>query len=136
MRCPRCGLEGRLEKYYVNGRAYYRVVHGSGKSRTRCYLGPADDYLHAAPILWLRLRNLAEIDYAAVVQDAIDTLLSLASRYGMGEEAAEWLARVRRLREALERELLRVEAVERELERLARAAGASLSSNRGELATG
>jgi len=120
MKCPRCGLEGRLEKYCVNGRPYLRVVHGSGRNRKRCYLGPADDYEHAAPILWLRLRNLAEIDYAAVVQDAVDTLLAYASRRGLGEEAKEWLVKVRRLREVLEREVERVKAMERELERLAR----------------
>jgi len=120
MKCPRCGAEGRLEKYYVKGRPYLRVVHGSGKNRKRCYLGPADDYEHAAPILWLRLRNLAEIDYAAVVQDAVDTLLAYASRRGLGEEAREWLAKVRRLREVLEEELERVKAMERGLERLAR----------------
>jgi len=120
MKCPRCGAEGRLEKYYVKGRPYLRVVHGSGKNRKRCYLGPEGDYEHVAPILWLRLRNLAEIDYAIVVQDAVDTLLAYASRYGLGEGAKEWLARVRRLREVLEEELPRVKAMERELERLAR----------------
>jgi len=120
MKCPRCGLEGRLEKYYVSGRPYLRVVHGSGRNRTRCYLGPADDYTHAASILWLRLRNLAEIDYASVVQDAVDTLLSYASRYGLGEAAKEWLVKVRRLREVLEEELPRVKSFESELERLAK----------------
>jgi len=108
MKWLRCGQEGRLEKYHVSGRAYYRVAHGSGKEKRRCYLGPADDYAHAAPLLWLRLRNPAEVDYSMVVQDAVDALLSLASRYGLGEAAGEWVQKVRRLREVLEEELPRV----------------------------
>ena len=118
--CPRCWEEGRLEKYYSGGRAYLRVVHGSGKNRRRCYLGPAEDYEHAGRLLLLPLRNLAEVDYVAVVEDAAETLLLQAERPRPGESAAKWLTRVRRLRETLERELERAKAVEKELERTAR----------------
>jgi len=123
MRCPRCGREGRLEEYEVNGRRYLRVVHGSYPKRERCYLGPADSYSHAAPLLQLRLRSLADVDYAEVVQDAVESLLAQAELRGYGEEAGEWLARVRRMRQVLEEELERAKAVEARLEKLAGAQG-------------
>jgi len=128
MRCPRCGREGRFEVYEVNGRKYLRVVHGSGKSRERCYLGPVESYSRVGPLLSLHLHNLKDIDYAVVVQSAVDRLLYLAKRYGLGEEAKEWHAKVKRVREVMERELERVRKLEKELERLAKSEEARLEA--------
>jgi len=121
VRCPRCGREGRLEEYEVNGRRYLRVVHGGGRNRERCYLGPADGYEAAGPLLLLRLHNLMDVDYAEVAFDAITTLLTKVKLEGLGEPG-RWLPKVRELRSALEVLLPELRRLEEELERLRRQA--------------
>jgi hypothetical protein len=69
--CPRCGEAGYLESYEVAGRRYLRVVHGRGKSRKRCYIGPAGDYEHAELLLALGLTNVMDVDYALVAENAV-----------------------------------------------------------------
>jgi hypothetical protein len=56
--CPRCGMDGYLEKRRVGGNVYYyyrHVYYADGKRRERrCYLGP-DRYIHAEKFnkIWL-----------------------------------------------------------------------------------
>ena len=119
MRCPRCGREGRLEVYESKGRRYLRVVHGSGRSRERCYLGPADGYEHAAPLLLLPLTNLADFDYASVIDAALSIFYDRVRRDGL-ERPSAFAERVRGVREVLERYLPRLRRLEEELRRLAR----------------
>jgi len=117
VRCPKCGLEGRIEKYYVNGRAYLRVVHGSGKSKVQCYIGPADNYIHAGELLRLYLTNLQDVDYAALAAELAWRVVMFARTLGLSEPG-EWLAKVRGLREELEALLPELEKLEQELDRL------------------
>jgi hypothetical protein len=117
VKCPRCGAEGRLEEYEVNGRVYLRVVYGSGKNRVRCYLGPAESYAVAGPLLGLFLRNLHDNDYAHVVEDSISILEEKVKLHGLSE-AREWLPRVTRMIYVLEEALPRLRKLQKELERL------------------
>jgi hypothetical protein len=109
--CPRCGEQGYLEKYTVAGRSYIRVVHGRGKSRKRCYVGPAEGYEHDEPHLSLGLTNKLDIRYDAVAVSALEHFLSEAQL--KGEEALE---RVRRLRAFLEEKLVELHKLEAELQ--------------------
>jgi hypothetical protein len=120
--CPRCGLPGRLERYESNGRVYLRMVHGTKKERRYCYLGPAEDYVVAGPLLQLPLANLKDVDYVMVVDYAASKLLDEAKLKGYGERVGEYLAMVRRLRERLLQLLARAKAVEEELTRFREAA--------------
>jgi len=117
VRCPRCGLDGRLEEYVVNGRAYLRVVHGSGKSKVQCYIGPADFYVHAAGLLRLGLTNLQDVDYVDLVEEAAYRLVRYARTLGLSQPS-EWLVKVRELRRVLEELLPQVKELEEELDRL------------------
>jgi len=120
VRCPRCGLDGRLEEYVVNGRAYLRVVHGSGKSKVQCYIGPADFYVHAAGLLRLGLTNLQDVDYVDLVEEAAYRLVRYAKTLGFSEPEA-WLTKVRELRMVLEELLPELKKLEEVLERLVEA---------------
>jgi hypothetical protein len=125
--CPRCGARGSVEEYEVNGRVYLRVRHYAGKRVTRsgkvvsryryCYLGPKEDYLHAAPLLRQPLTNVLEHDYLTEASEAVEKVLSAAAA-PLTEEARdraaaalrelirlceEWSRRARRLLENLER---------------------------------
>jgi len=119
VRCPRCGSEGRLEEYVVNGRRYLRVVHGSGKDRKQCYIGPSDNYFHAAALLRLGLTNLKDVDYAELAIALAWRVETVARTRGLSEPE-EWLPRVKRLREELELLLPKLEKLEEMLEQLAK----------------
>jgi len=117
--CPRCGELGYLEKYIVADRAYLRVVHGRGKSRKRCYIGPAGNYEHAELLLALGLTNRMDVRYDEVAVSALDHFLleAMLARTKSEAELAEALERARRLRSLLEERLAELQRLEEALER-------------------
>ena len=117
--CPRCGELGYLEKYIVAGRAYLRVVHGRGKNRRRCYVGPAEGYEHAEVHLALGLTNRMDVRYDEVAVSALDHFLieAMLARTKSEAELAEALERARRLRSLLEERLGELQRLEEALER-------------------
>jgi len=117
--CPRCGELGYLEKYSVADRAYLRVVHGRGKQRRKCYVGPAEGYEHAEVHLALGLTNRLDVRYEEVAVSAIEHFLleALLARSKGEAELAEALERVRRLRSLLEERLGELQRLEEDLER-------------------
>jgi len=45
--CPRCGQEYYFIRFVTRGnQTYAYAVHGSGKNRRYCYLGPVGDYIY------------------------------------------------------------------------------------------
>ena len=119
MVCPRCGELGYLEKYSVAGRTYLRVVHGRGKQRRRCYVGPAEGYEHAEVHLALGLTNRLDVRYEEVAVSALEHFLLEAwlARSKGEAELAEVLERARRLRPQLGEKLAELQRLEEELER-------------------
>jgi hypothetical protein len=117
--CPRCGELGYLEKYTVAGRTYLRVVHGRGKNRRRCYVGPAEGYEHAEAQLGLGLTNRIDVRYEEVALSAVEHFLLEAQLVpSKGEaELASFLERSRRLKSLLEEKLAELQRLEEELER-------------------
>jgi hypothetical protein len=125
--CPRCGETGYLESYEVAGRRYLRVVHGRGKSRKRCYIGPAGDYEHAELLLALGLTNVMDVDYALVAENAVRRFIQEVRLRRFSESKRALIDRVEALVRTLqhlieelgelEEDLLRdLEAEEREME--------------------
>jgi hypothetical protein len=123
--CPRCGQPGYIEKHNVNGNVYLYVVHGYGKKRTKCYIGPVDSYSHAEWLLSLGLTNIHDIDYLVVAENALIRFIGNVKLKRMKGDEGKVEAREKlriaekKLREYLE-EITRLrEEVEREVEALA-----------------
>jgi hypothetical protein len=116
--CPRCGEPGYLERYEVAGRRYLRVVHGRGRNRRRCYIGPAEGYDYVEQHLALGLTNKLDVRYEEVALSALEHfLLEVQLARSRGEaEVAEALGRVRELRSQLEARLAELRRLEGELE--------------------
>ena len=100
--CPRCGEPGYLESYEVAGRRYLRVVHGRGKNRRRCYVGPAGDYEHAELLLALGLTNVMDVDYALVAENAVRRFISEVRLRRFSESKRSLLDKVDTLRRTLQ----------------------------------
>jgi hypothetical protein len=77
--CPRCGEQGYTETHSVAGRRYLYIVHGTGKKRRKCYIGPVEEYVHADMLLTLGLRNIQDIDYLEVALNALERLIAHVS---------------------------------------------------------
>jgi hypothetical protein len=123
--CPRCGMSGYLERQYRGDRAYLYVVHGRGKNRTRCYIGPAESYEHAELLHLLGLTNIMDVDYAFVAESAVRRFIQEVRLRRFSESKKALIDRVEALVRALqhlieelgelEEDLLRdLEAEERE----------------------
>jgi hypothetical protein len=125
--CPRCGEQGYYETHSVAGRRYLYVVHGTGKKRRKCYIGPVDSYVHADMLLTLGLTNVKDIDYLEVAVNALERLIAdvkmLEAKENGREEALEklkiaekrltgYIEEIRRLREEIEEEVKREEELE------------------------
>jgi len=114
--CPRCGAVGYLESYSSGGRRYLRVRHGSGRSRSFCYIGPADSYEHVEVLHMLGLTNVKDVDYAFVVESAIRALMSKL-RIERLERPEGALAAVRDAIQRLEHALEDLRALEKDIEK-------------------
>jgi hypothetical protein len=120
--CPRCGGLGYIEKHNVAGNEYLYVVHGYGKKRTKCYIGPADSYSHAEWLLSLGLTNIHDIDYLTVVENALTRFINNVKLKRMKDNEGKTEAREKlriaekKLREYLEEITRLKEEVEKEVE--------------------
>ncbi|MCI4409366.1 MAG: hypothetical protein JHC26_09755 [Thermofilum sp.] len=119
--CPRCGQLGYLEKHNVAGNEYLYVVHGYGKKRQKCYIGPVESYSHAEWILSLGLTNIHDIDYFAVAENALTRFIGNVKLKRMKDDEEkieayeklkvaekrlhEYLEEITRLREEIEKEI-------------------------------
>jgi hypothetical protein len=120
--CPRCGQPGYIEKHSVAGNEYLYVVHGYGKKRTKCYIGPVDSYSHAEWMLSLGLTNIHDIDYLAVAENALIRFINNVKLKRMKDDEGKVEARdklrmaEKKLREYLEEITRLKEEVEKEVE--------------------
>jgi hypothetical protein len=130
VKCPRCGAPGSLKVFKVADRLYLRVDHGSSKKRTYCYLGPADEYIHADWLLALGLTNLNDVDFLEIALNALERLKAgierLRFEQGGKREAleklkiaenklTEYIEEIENLRKELEEELKEEEELEEEV---------------------
>lgn len=129
--CPRCGGLGYAEAYNIGGKRYLYVVHGHGKNRTKCYIGPVDGYDHAELLLALGLTNIHDIDYLIVIENALIRFINEMSLKRMKDEggrtealeklkAAEkklqvYLEEITKLRKDIEKEIEALEKQEAEI---------------------
>jgi len=95
--CPRCGQMGHTEAYNIGGKRYLYVVHGYGKNKTKCYIGPVDGYDHAEFMLALGLTNIHDVDYLIVAENALIRFINEMSlkRMGGNQGRAEALEKVK-----------------------------------------
>jgi hypothetical protein len=125
--CPRCGELGYVERRVVRTsggewgkvKTYIYVVHGRGRDKRRCYIGPAEGYDYVEQHLALGLTNVMDVRYEEVAVSAIDHFLLEAqlARTKSEAELAEALERARRLRSLLEERLGELQRLEEALER-------------------
>jgi hypothetical protein len=96
--CPRCGAPYRhLEYKEVYGKVYVYAYHGKqGRRPVLCYLGPADSYSVVEHVFGLGLRNLEDVDLAAVAYNAA-SLYQIRARRKSESERKETAERLRQL---------------------------------------
>lgn len=130
--CPRCGQMGYTETYNIGGKRYLYVVHGYGKNKTKCYIGPVGGYDHAEFMLALGLTNLHDVDFLIVTENALIRFINEMSLKRMKDsegraEALEklkvaekklqsYLEEITRLRKDIEKEIEALEGQEAQIE--------------------
>jgi hypothetical protein len=96
--CPRCGAPYRhLEYKTIYGKVYVYAYHGkAGRKPQLCYLGPADSYTVVESVFGLGLRNLEDVDLAAVAYNAA-SLYQIRARRKSESERKETAERLKQL---------------------------------------
>jgi len=117
--CPRCGGLGYTEVYNIGGKRYLYVVHGYGKKRTKCYIGPVDGYDHAEFLLALGLTNIHDVDYLIVTENALIRFINEMSLKRMkdNEGRAEALEKLKVAEKKLQTYLEEIAKLKKEIEK-------------------
>jgi len=106
-RCPRCGKQGTRFERVVNGKiyVYYRHYDPETKKTRQCYIGPANEYEHAAKLHQLPLTNLGEQDYIEIAAQAILRAIQQLEKQGIDPQKALQQT-IQKIKEKIEKENL------------------------------
>jgi len=126
--CPRCGSEGILEIFNVNGRQYLRVVHYyydvKKKRRKRlCYIGPVDEYEYVNRLHLLGVTNLKDSDPSKIVENVVNTFIGIAVRKVLrnqltDDESIAFVRKAKALLSTLDECRKRVEGLLKDMQKL------------------
>lgn len=123
--CPRCGQMGYTEIHNIGGKRYLYVVHGYGKNRTKCYIGPVGGYDHAEFMLALGLTNIHDVDYLIVAENALIRFINEMSLIRMKDDAgrAEALEKLKVAEKKIQSYLEEISKLRKDIEKEIEALG-------------
>ena len=102
--CPRCGKLGHTYTRTIGNRQYLYIVHGAGRNKKFCYIGPVGGYFEVERIHKLDLKDALNVDYVETALRALENFQSKLERgeAEITEKTVEKLEQLRALIDYLE----------------------------------